>query len=161
MKQIVKVDEPSDFAEWKANDKMARRPNWNRVPAPVRKSIHESLLREQGFICCYCESWISEEDSHIEHFRPRRFQERRLDYENLHCSCQRNGEKGQPRRSARQGASDPQASNWPVCVRDPDSTLPKCGWRQLKWGLDWSALIAGFTPPGAGCGSRPSPPRAW
>ena len=96
MKQIVKVDEPSDFAEWKANDKMAHRPNWKRVPGPIRKSLHESLLREQGFICCYCESSISEVDSHIEHFRPRRFKERLLDYENLHSSCQRSGEKRQP-----------------------------------------------------------------
>ena len=48
MKQIVKDDEPLDFAEWKAGDRMAHRPNWNRVPGPVRQSIHESLLREQG-----------------------------------------------------------------------------------------------------------------
>ena len=98
MKQIVKDDEPQEFAEWKAGDKMAHRPNWNRVPAPVRKSIHESLMREQGFICCYCESLISGDDGHIEHFRPRRrFRERQLDYENLHCSCQQEGAKGEPR----------------------------------------------------------------
>ena len=97
MKQIVKDDEPRDFEEWKAGDKMAHRPNWNRIPGPVRVSIHETLLREQGFICCYCESSISGDDSHIEHFRPRRFRERLLDYENLHCSCQPEGVKGEPR----------------------------------------------------------------
>ena len=97
MKQIVKDDEPRDFAEWKAGDNMAHRPNWNRVPSPVRVSIHESLLREQGFICCYCESSISGDDSHTEHFRPRRYRELQLDYENLHCSCQREGVRGEPR----------------------------------------------------------------
>ena len=98
MKQIVKDDEPRDFAQWKAGDKMAHRPNWNRVPAPVRQSIHASLMREQGFICCYCESSLSGDDSHIEHFRPReRSPELQLDYQNLHCSCQREGAKGEPR----------------------------------------------------------------
>ena len=98
MKQIVKDDEPRDFARWKAGDKMAHRPNWNRVPTPVRQSIHASLMREQGFICCYCESSISGDDSHMEHFRPReRSPELQLDYQNLHCSCQREGAKGEPR----------------------------------------------------------------
>lgn len=97
MKQIVKDDEPREFTRWKAGDKMAHRPSWNRVPAPVRTAIHEALMREQGFICCYCESSISEDDSHIEHFLPRRFRQRQLDYENLHCSCQREGAKGEPR----------------------------------------------------------------
>ena len=97
MKQIEQGDEPREFAEWKARDKMAHRPNWNRVSAPVRKSIHEALMREQGLICCYCESSISEDDSHIEHFRPRRYRQRQLDYENLLCSCQREGAEGEPR----------------------------------------------------------------
>ena len=97
MKQIVKDDEPLDFTEWRADDRMAHRPNWNRVPAPVRRSIHEALLREQGFVCCYCESSTSGDDSHIEHFRPRRLRQRQLDYENLHCSCQRDNARGEPR----------------------------------------------------------------
>ena len=97
MKRIVKDDEPLDFAGWKGEDKMAHRPNWNRVPRPVRESNHGSLLREQGYICCYCESEISKNDNHVEHFRPRKFKEHQLDYENLHCSCQRKTAKGEPR----------------------------------------------------------------
>ena len=98
MKQIAKDDEPLDFTNWKADDRMAHRRNWNRVPSPVRGSIHESFLHEQGFICRYCESSISGDDSHMEHFRPRRrFRERELDYENLHCSCQREAARGEPR----------------------------------------------------------------
>ncbi len=97
MKRIVKGAQPRVFRRWKADDRMAHRPNWNRVPGPVRVSIHESLLREQGFVCCYCESSIARDDSHIEHFRPRKFRELQLDYENLHSSCLREGAKGEPR----------------------------------------------------------------
>lgn len=97
MKRIIKDMEPPDFSEWKAGDRMRHRPNWNRVPSRVRESIHESLMHEQGFICCYCESSISRDDSHIEHFRPRKHRERQLDYGNLHCSCQREGVRGEPR----------------------------------------------------------------
>ena len=98
MKHIVKDDEPLEFTEWKAGDKMAHRPNWNRVPPPIRTSIHQALMREQGSICCYCESSISGDDSHVEHFRPRkRYGSLQLHYENLLCSCQREGAKGEPR----------------------------------------------------------------
>ena len=98
MKRIAKKGEPVKFSIWKERDRMAHRPRWNRVPAPIRKSIHESLMREQGFICCYCESRIRMEDSHIEHFRPKKgFPDRQLDYGNLHCSCQRDLSPGEPR----------------------------------------------------------------
>ena len=71
MKQITKSTEPPEFADWKSVDKMAHRPNWNRVSSELKTVIHESLMREQGFICCYCESRIAMDDSHVEHFRPR------------------------------------------------------------------------------------------
>lgn len=98
MKRVAKKAEPVKFSDWKKGDRMAHRPRWSRVPAKIKKSIHESLMREQGFICCYCESRIRMEDSHIEHFRPkRRFPNRQLDYGNLHCSCQRDPSSGEPR----------------------------------------------------------------
>lgn len=53
-------------------------------------------MKEQGFICCYCEASITHEDCHIEHFRPRRFRRLQLDYSNLHCSCQRELSAGEP-----------------------------------------------------------------
>ena len=96
MKQIVKDPEPRDFSEWKKNDRMAHRPNWNRVPAPIRNKVRDSLMREQGYICCYCEASITMDDSQIEHFRPKKCRDRQLDYINLHCSCQRE-QPGEPR----------------------------------------------------------------
>ena len=98
MKRIVKEAEPAEFSGWKEQDRMPQRPRWNRVPAAIRETVHESLMREQGFLCCYCESAIVKGDSHVEHFRPvSRFRERQLDYGNMHCSCQRELSPGEPR----------------------------------------------------------------
>ena len=97
MKRIVKDPEPADFSQWKANDRMAHRPNWGRIPASIKQKVHESLMQEQGFLCCYCETSVTANDSHIEHFRPRRYRDRQLDYDNLLCSCQRELSQGEPR----------------------------------------------------------------
>lgn len=98
MKRIVKTNEPKEFAAWKEADHMRHRPRWRRVPTAVKKKVHRSLLREQGFICCYCESSVVEDDSHVEHFRPKRkCRNSKLDYGNLHCSCQRELSPGEPR----------------------------------------------------------------
>ncbi|MFT4926891.1 MAG: 5-methylcytosine-specific restriction endonuclease McrA, partial [Phenylobacterium sp.] len=71
MKHIVKNDEPDEFLDHKAQDKMYQRgnPRWNRVRADVKTAIRESLLIEQGYICCYCERPIGRGDCHIEHLK--------------------------------------------------------------------------------------------
>ena len=98
MKQILKGVEPDAFSTWKDEDPMSHRPRWNRVPADIKKLILQALIQEQGFICCYCESAVTLENSHVEHFRPKKkFQDRQLEYENLLCSCQRELAKGEPR----------------------------------------------------------------
>lgn len=98
MKRIVKDPEPEVFSEWKANDRMAHQPNWNRVRSPVKQQLHEALMQEQGFLCCYCESSVTADDSHIEHFRPRKkYPAFQFDYDNLLCSCQRELSPGEPR----------------------------------------------------------------
>ena len=63
MKQIEKQSEPESFSQWKEIDKMADRPRWNRVPTPIKGVVQDSLMTEQGFICCYCQSSIVKEDS--------------------------------------------------------------------------------------------------
>ena len=101
MKHIVKQAEPDTFARWKESDKMAKRPNWNRVPGDVKRDVHSALMREQGFLCCYCEALVDGEGSHVEHYRPRttpRYRDRQLDYANLHCSCGRDLVRGEPRQ---------------------------------------------------------------
>lgn len=97
MKRIMKNREPREFSDWKAQDHMVHRPRWNRVPGAVRTSVKRSLMQEQGFICCYCESRISIDDCHVEHFRPREGNsDQQLIYENLHCSCQGESDCGEP-----------------------------------------------------------------
>ena len=97
MKRITKGTEPDEFSRWKEQDKMAHRPNWNRVPPRTKHRVHESLIQEQGFICCYCESSINMKTSHVEHFRPvAKFGNEQLNYNNLHCSCQRELSAGEP-----------------------------------------------------------------
>lgn len=99
MKQIVKGSEPVDFSHWKARDRMKHRPNWRRVRPPIKRQIHEALLKEQGFLCCYCEVRVTIYGRHVEHFRPREnYPGLALDYANLHCSCQRELSPGEPRR---------------------------------------------------------------
>lgn len=103
MKRIQKLPEPQGFSDWKADDRMRHRPSWNRLPGNIRRLIHVSLMEEQGRICCYCERRIFIENSHIEHFRPksrREFEFLQLDYDNLHCSCQREIKQGEPRHCA-------------------------------------------------------------
>lgn len=97
MKRIIKGPEPGEFADWKSDDRMAHRPNWNRPSAAVKSIVHESLMREQGFICCYCEGQVTIHDSHVEHFRPKnRYHHLQLDYSNLLCSCLREQLRGEP-----------------------------------------------------------------
>ena len=100
MKYIVKESEPLEFTNWKKQDKMFQRgnPKWNRVPSSVKDNIRESLKKEQGYICCYCERKLRNNDYHIEHFKPKdKFSALQLDYSNLICSCQLELEKGEPR----------------------------------------------------------------
>ena len=97
MKQIVKNQEPRQFSIWKMSDKMAHRPNWNRVDRANKKVIHDALMNEQGHICCYCESPVTRDNSHVEHLRPRStYPHLQLDYSNLHCSCE--ASSGEPVR---------------------------------------------------------------
>jgi uncharacterized protein (TIGR02646 family) len=96
MKHIIKNPEPANFIEWKnkANE------NWQPTSESLRGSptgriVKQSLIGEQGGLCCYCEQRISENDSHFEHFRPQSWDENEsLNYQNLHCSCIREPRKG-------------------------------------------------------------------
>lgn len=57
-----------------------------------------ALMAEQGYICCYCERRLTNDDSHIEHFRPQSDPTvDPLDFGNLLCSCQNQLKKGEPR----------------------------------------------------------------
>lgn len=106
MKYINKGQEPQSFKSWKDNDKMYQRgkPNWDRFNhskyRDIKNELLETLKREQGYICCYCEVKLKENDYHPEHLKPKdknKYPQLQLEYENLLCSCQLEIESGEPR----------------------------------------------------------------
>lgn len=107
MKYILKGDEPQSFTDWKNNDKMYQRgkPSWNRFShskyKKIKSELIESLKKEQGYICCYCEVELKKNDYHPEHIKPKsknNFPELQLEYDNLLCSYQLELDKGEPKQ---------------------------------------------------------------
>lgn len=94
MLQIQKTKEPKNFTDWKRKfkNRIQRQPNYDDLSNDhaMKNAVKMALLREQHFLCCYCCAQISEENSHIEHFRPQskpEYSGLSVDYQNLHASC--------------------------------------------------------------------------
>ena len=97
MKLIVKGNEPQEVIDWKALANEDWQPNFDELSGPEKRAMRQSLLKEQGQICCYCNQDISDDDFHIEHFRPQEnFEPLELVYNNLHVSCLKNKKPGTP-----------------------------------------------------------------
>ena len=45
--------------------------DWDDFTNPHKAQLHDVLLKEQGYICCYCGRRISSRHSHIEHLKPQ------------------------------------------------------------------------------------------
>ena len=93
MKHIQKREEPAEIIKWKQKFKNIheRRPKYEDIVGEEKKILKDSLLSEQGNICCYCCKRIADANSHIEHFRPKgqpAYRDLSLEYDNLHASCQ-------------------------------------------------------------------------
>lgn len=98
MKHIVKRPEPEAFSDWKSLASDDWQPTYDDLGGAPKRAVKDALMAEQGYLCCYCERRLTDADSHIEHFRPRRDPTvDSLDYRNLLCSCQSNLKKGEPR----------------------------------------------------------------
>lgn len=98
MKHIVKNNEPKSFKAWKDLENDDWQPTYDVLKNPEKKEVKESLINEQGAICCYCEIKLDFDDSHIEHLNPQsNSEDLRLDYNNMLCSCQKELSKGEPR----------------------------------------------------------------
>jgi uncharacterized protein (TIGR02646 family) len=97
MKKTIKAVEPETIRLWKAQANEHWQPSYPTLQNPQKRELHLSLLREQGYLCCYCGRRISQEDSHIEHFKPQElFEDLDLSYDNLHASCIRETKPGTP-----------------------------------------------------------------
>ncbi|MEI7789285.1 MAG: retron system putative HNH endonuclease [Chlorobiaceae bacterium] len=98
MKYIVKQNEPEDFTKWKALKNEEWTPTYDKLSGVVKIAVKQALMTEQGYICCYCERRLTDNDSYIEHFRPQENKSTDpLDFKNMLCSCQQRLKKGDPR----------------------------------------------------------------
>jgi uncharacterized protein (TIGR02646 family) len=89
MRHIQKTEEPQSFSEWKAIESQTPNCTYENFKNPQKRELHEVLLQEQGYLCCYCEIQIARQHSHIEHVKPQNpYSELSLDYFNLLASCQ-------------------------------------------------------------------------
>ena len=99
MRYIRKSDEPESFTAWKERQKNRGNPlTWKafRRRVTVKNDVYDALLREQGFICCYCGMQITRDTSHFEHFKPKSnitYGHLVLDYTNLLVSCKGESEE--------------------------------------------------------------------
>jgi len=103
VKHIVKGVEPDNFTVWKDG---ANR-TYSNLRNPLKNDLKDALLLEQGYICCYCESKITSNDSHIEHLDPQcNNNGNGLDFTNLLCSCQKQLSAGEPRHCGNSKANE-------------------------------------------------------
>ncbi|MGJ0320172.1 retron system putative HNH endonuclease [Aliarcobacter cryaerophilus] len=99
MKHIIKQSEPIELIEFKA---ASNPPDWipsySNLTKAAKDATKKALMEEQGYICCYCERRLEENDSHIEHFQPQSDSNvDDIDFYNMLCSCQKTLKSGEPR----------------------------------------------------------------
>jgi uncharacterized protein (TIGR02646 family) len=121
MRTILKQVEPEGFISWKsANQEKIDRyieegktgdEIWKEFPSSLSQEIvpndyakselRDALVKEQFFICCYCNDAIKEKplDTKIEHFLPKETHKQTIfDYQNLLAACN-GGERDKKPRS--------------------------------------------------------------
>ncbi len=67
MKYIQKGQEPSSLTAWKALGDENWSASYSDLRGSERTDLHNALLADQGYICCYCGVEVRLENSHIEH----------------------------------------------------------------------------------------------
>lgn len=92
MRKIDKGVSPVWFEQWKEDfrHREGREPIYKKDFYGAEKPrLREELLKEQGYICCYCMKRINNNTSHIEHFWPKgEFSSSDMDYANMLASCE-------------------------------------------------------------------------
>ena len=94
MRHIRKGQEPQSLTDWKAIASDTPNCHYRDLRKPEKPELHQALLQEQGFICCYCERRIDLLSSHIEHLKPQCdcTDAETVDFTNLLACCQGEGE---------------------------------------------------------------------
>jgi uncharacterized protein (TIGR02646 family) len=120
MKHIIKGEEPTQFAEWKALANAEWQPTYSDLRGEEKAAVKTALMEEQGYICCYCERKLDNEDSHIEHIIPQSENSiTALDFSNMACSCQKPKNKGIPLHCGNKKGNWYEANSF-VSPLDPD-----------------------------------------
>ncbi|MCM5557248.1 retron system putative HNH endonuclease [Pleomorphomonas sp. JP5] len=104
MKFSAKRPAPKAFVDWLEQENNDWKPTYSQLSGPPMQAVQQSLLEEQGYVCCYCGRRLPLDGSegHIDHFWPQsRFNgttadDRRLDYNNFFRSCGPRGQRGVP-----------------------------------------------------------------
>ncbi len=105
MIQINKEYEPSSLT----NHRCQSYSTFDNLPLEAKDELRQSLLKEQGYLCCYCMMRISVENMRVEHWHCQSsYHDEQLDYSNLMASC--NGNEGHKKHDqhcdARKGNHD-------------------------------------------------------
>ena len=89
MKKITKGKEPISLTKYRSSIPIVDMEKPNIYDDYKEKDIlRKQLLEEQGYICCYCMSRISERNSKIEHFKAQSlFRDKQIEYSNLFVAC--------------------------------------------------------------------------
>lgn len=120
MRNVLKDQSPPSFEEWKRQRNENWAPTYQDLRDPQKAELHDALLAEQGWTCCYCGCEIDRTDSHIEHFVPRHENSAlAIDYQNLHASCLREITSTTPRHC---GHSKGGELNQSQCISPLDPT---------------------------------------
>lgn len=89
-------DAPQVFKVWKSRHPNAKYSNFKN--ARIKRILKNSLITHQKYLCCYCETRIGEETSHIEHIEPQMggLSKHTMDYSNMAASCIRDPKHNEP-----------------------------------------------------------------
>ena len=111
MKRIIKREPPESLETYKKT----RGASFDNMPKDVKDELRNSLVEEQGGLCCYCEKRIwPDHHSVIEHLLPKGnkvYSHLQLEYSNLLCSCD-GGE------AERKGKTKKEKRAYPPCCDD-------------------------------------------
>ncbi|OBQ37858.1 MAG: hypothetical protein AN487_09055 [Anabaena sp. CRKS33] len=133
MKRIIKGSEPPSLLQYRQTQ------DANYDGYHPKKPLKEALLKEQGYICCYCMQRISIKNMEIEHNKPQadfsgnksdnksgnKFDnpDLQLDYKNLLASCSGNRGQGQKNLhcNARKGDYEGRNRNYTMNLNPADA----------------------------------------
>lgn len=78
-----------EIKNWKNLSGKEKNEVWGKLSGDTKKKLKESLLKEQGYICCYCQNAIENNNATIiEHFEARnKSPEKMFNYDNLLACC--------------------------------------------------------------------------